>query len=32
VRALLDDMRFHAEVRLGGKTATGFEVPDEVVA
>jgi hypothetical protein len=25
-------MRFRAEVRLGGKTATGFEVPDEVVA
>ena len=23
-------MRFRAEVRLGGKTATGFGVPDEL--
>lgn len=25
-------MRFHTTIELGGKTATGFEVPDEVVA
>ena len=24
-------MRFHATIELGGKTATGFEVPDDVV-
>lgn len=25
-------MRFHTVVELGGKTATGFQVPDEIVA
>jgi hypothetical protein len=25
-------MRFHATVELNGKTATGFQVPDEVIA
>src|SRR5437867_2613673 len=25
-------MRFHSEVRLGGKTATGIPVPPEVIA
>jgi hypothetical protein len=25
-------MRFHATVELGGKTATGIQVPDEVIA
>jgi hypothetical protein len=25
-------MRFHATVELGGKTATGIEVPDDVIA
>jgi hypothetical protein len=29
---MTDDMRFRTTIELGGKTATGFAVPDEVVA
>jgi hypothetical protein len=29
---MTDPMRFRATIELGGKTATGFAVPDEVVA
>lgn len=29
--ASLVDMRFETTIELGGKTATGFEVPDEIV-
>jgi hypothetical protein len=28
---ILGDMRFRTTIELGGKTATGFEVPEEVV-
>ncbi len=30
-RAYVVDMRFETTIELGGKTATGFEVPDEIV-